>query len=217
MQSNDDEDLPFGLILTYFDMISSKWLDEKERPSRENTDDFDGLIELSQDVVNEVIDFGDAERLEIRPLLRLLRAMEGRCSWDDVDQQIFLDAHEHIIVRHQAIERKLQFANNTNPVTSDSESIVQTDGPYPPDGFVFLEKTVRISKPKLWKLLNYLWACRGMTAEFLDLAEPVWDDREYHVSIDMIGSLRRDANNLFKEAGMPLQIKVRRPYVTLYK
>ena len=103
---DDDDMAPFGLVIAYFDMLALRWLDPSQRPSGTTTDDFDEFIEFTKDVANELIDFGDRQRLEITPLLRFVRAVEERCCWIDVDEQSVWDAFERIIVRSESLDKE---------------------------------------------------------------------------------------------------------------
>ncbi len=91
----------------------------------------------------------------------------------------------------------------------------QTAGPFPPDGFRFDGVEGHVRRPKVWKLINYLWHARGQTAVFADLAEPVWGDREEFVGENNVSSLRRDANHFFEENGWPFKVQLKNGYASL--
>lgn len=88
-------------------------------------------------------------------------------------------------------------------------------GPLPPDEFCFGGKSVSISRPMIWKLLNVLWHAKGKFVETTSLAEPVWGDHAETETKSKIGHLRSDTNRFFEEHGFPFKISVKNDFVRL--
>lgn len=67
-----------------------------------------------------------------------------------------------------------------------------------------------------WRLCDYLFShCVDKTADFGDLGEPIYGDREHFVDASGVSSLRRDANRFFRDNGIPLHLTCRGEKVTL--
>lgn len=102
-------------------------------------------------------------------------------------------------------------ANTDNPTSG---------GPITPDGFFFQGKRYGKLQPTPWRLVNYLWHQRNRTAEYNDLARPVWNDDDMEqVGENAFGGARRIANQFFRTNDIPFQVaKLRNgfpPVVTL--
>lgn len=63
-------------------------------------------------------------------------------------------------------------------------------------------------KPTAWRLVNCLWDAKDQTADFDELAEPVWDDHDGTVTTDRVAAARREANHFFKAHCLPFRITV---------
>lgn len=101
------------------------------------------------------------------------------------------------------------------PATTSSTQEALTDGPVPPNRFRFGKETVAISRPLAWKLVHFLWHARYRTCNFADVAEPVWNDHAAKVDKNMVRSVQRDANNVFKAQEWPFRISVSGETITL--
>lgn len=85
-----------------------------------------------------------------------------------------------------------------------------SDGPGAPGVFWYEGREHKGLALKAFLLVEHLWGNKNQTADFTDLAEPVWGDREESISKTMVGSLRREANNFFRKkgVGIPLVVKI---------
>ena len=89
----------------------------------------------------------------------------------------------------------------------------ESNGPVPPDGFLWNGQRYRIDGPKVWRLVAHLWRCRNHAAEFATLGGPVWRDHAAQIDSGNVGSLRRDANKFFKEHSIPCRVSIRGEWV----
>jgi hypothetical protein len=99
--------------------------------------------------------------------------------------------------------------------TRQGQAEPQPDGPFPPTNFRHNGVSYTISRPAVWRLINALWNAANRTLAFDELAEPVWEDREYDVGTNNVGSLRRDGNRFFKSNGIPLEIVVKNRFCSI--
>ena len=60
--------------------------------------------------------------------------------------------------------------------------------------------------PTSWKLAQLLFEKMPQRIPFCDLAAPVFGDREEFVDSDLVGTHRKNANNYFREHGIPLKV-----------
>ena len=89
------------------------------------------------------------------------------------------------------------------------------DGPHPPDGFSWDGTNHGRLPPIPWRLVNFLWHARDRTAEFDELADPVWRDHNQLVLKDAVGSARSKANQFFRRHGIPLRITTKNQHAQL--
>lgn len=99
--------------------------------------------------------------------------------------------------------------------TSTRSTDAHPAGPFPPDGFSFGKKRARVGRPKVWKLISYLWGLPDRACELDELAEPVWGDDQAAVDANTIGSVRRDANKFFESNGWAFRVKVKGGFISL--
>lgn len=77
-------------------------------------------------------------------------------------------------------------------------------GTFPPDGFFYKGTAATIWQPKAWKLIDALWYAPNRTLEVVEL----WGVDAEFVETSTFASARRDANNFFKQNGLPFMISV---------
>jgi hypothetical protein len=86
-------------------------------------------------------------------------------------------------------------------------TIPSADGPCGTDGFKFGGTEKSGMPPTAWRLVKFLWDKPDRSADFSDLADPVFGDREEYVTADRVGSARREANACFRRWGFPLKVE----------
>ena len=69
--------------------------------------------------------------------------------------------------------------------------------------------------PKAWKMVRFLWNKLSRTAEFDELALPVYDSHGHAPSEDAIGSLRKQANSFFVKHDVLLVVSIKQGTVSL--
>jgi hypothetical protein len=70
-------------------------------------------------------------------------------------------------------------------------------------------------QPKAWKMAEFLWTKPTHTADFNDLALPVYDKHSHSVTEDAIGSFRKQANSFFSQNRIPLLVSIKQGTVSL--
>lgn len=66
--------------------------------------------------------FADRQGIDITAIVRLMRAVEGRCDWSLVDEQAVKDAIEQALVRHLSL-RDSVVKEKTHPRQADSADV----------------------------------------------------------------------------------------------
>jgi len=89
------------------------------------------------------------------------------------------------------------------------------DVPVSPDGFCFQGVVYHGFTSKPWRMVDYLWTCRGMKARFESLGGPVSGDHSEPMGNDQVGSYRREANRIFEYHKIPYRVRVQRHTVML--
>ena len=90
-----------------------------------------------------------------------------------------------------------------------------SNGPVPLDEFHWNGRRCRITRPLVWRLINYLWNCPNRTARFENLAEAVWEDHAVDIDESKFGSVRRDANTFFNDNGIPYFVQHKSVWVKI--
>lgn len=103
-----------------------------------------------------------------------------------------------------------------SPQNSDIEPASRSqDGPFGIDGFCWQGNEHHRIRNLVHKLIVYLWGVPDKTADFADLAVPVWGDHVARPDFRTVGSVRRDANQFFESNQIPFKVKISGRRVTL--
>ena len=88
------------------------------------------------------------------------------------------------------------------------QALVSENGPVAPYWFWWNGQRYQVQKPLIWRLIDFLWQAATRSAEFEELAEHVWQDRNVELTEGTTGSARREANQFFNEHGIPLKVRL---------
>ena len=125
------------------------------------------------------------------------------------DQSVFVN----LAVTH--ISETLRVWANTMPEKA-SETPPISDGPLP--GYRWVNNGEIITdrlQPAAWKMVNHLWNLESKTASFDELKMPVYSDENHDADRNAFGSLRRAANNYFKDHEIGLRVTINKELVSL--
>lgn len=90
-----------------------------------------------------------------------------------------------------------------------------SDGPVPPDKFVFAGVTYEVQSPLVWRLISHVWHRPSRRASVDSLAEGVWGNPKHDISYLALATLRRNANRFFSKNDLPFKMKAGRDGVVL--
>lgn len=106
--------------------------------------------------------------------------------------------------------------SNGEPGHDNDETIaIKSNGPIPPNCFVWNKEKYDGLSPVPWRLVDTLWKSPNQTAEYRKLGEPVWDDREIELDKEAVGTARKAANRFFQAKGIPLKVAIKGLCVSL--
>jgi len=169
----------------------------------------------------------DAKRVEADGCVYLLSVYDAGYSsatnWDTAAKTILVGGMggAHLEAIKAAVDSLIAWARE-NPPQEDALDAVERDlGGTKPDGpiangFRYAGDNHDGLTAKPWLLVNHLWKQDGRTCDFEDLAEPVWQDREYGgITAGMVASLRKRANKFFLDEGIPFEVSTNARIVSL--
>ena len=86
--------------------------------------------------------------------------------------------------------------------------LVNSNGPVAPSWFWWNGCRFRVRQPLIWRLLDHLWRTTTRSAEFEELAEPVWQDHAALMGEAATNSARTKARKFFRQHDIPLTVRV---------
>jgi hypothetical protein len=98
---------------------------------------------------------------------------------------------------------------------NDETIAIKSNGPVPPNCFVWNKEKYDGLPPVPWRLVDTLWKSPNHTAGYRTLGEPVWDDREIEPDKEAVGTARKAANRFFQAKGIPLKVAIKGLCVSL--
>jgi hypothetical protein len=100
-------------------------------------------------------------------------------------------------------------------VSPENSSPAPSDGPVPPDAFLYNGKRFGGLPPTAWRLIRELWSASGRTREIDFLADPVWRDHALYPDENQVGDVRKAANSFFKANELPFRVSKKGQFLTL--